>query len=137
MQRNRANNLPESVGDRIRYFDRTSRLLRHLERHLNEPLGLERAASIAGMERTAFARFFRRYIGMTFAEFVRAYRIAVAKRELLRGDASLEQVASAVGYRSMTTFDRHFKKETGTSPSRFRAETLARREATPAGPRRA
>jgi AraC-like DNA-binding protein len=119
--------ISRDVWIRLAYYRRTARLVEHLRLHPADPLNLEHAASLACMERTAFSRFFKRHIGLTFSDFLRAYRVSRAIREMQLRNASFEEIANAVGFNCVKTFERSFKKETGMNPSRFRARQRARR----------
>jgi AraC-like DNA-binding protein len=78
------------------------------------------------MERTAFSRFFRQRIGITFSEFLRAYRIELAIKRMLTSNASLKEISHSVGFSSFATFERQFKREAGVCPSAFRSRELGR-----------
>jgi len=114
-----------AVWSRLFYFSRTARLLRHLREHPNNSLSLQEAASIACMERTSFSRFFRLRIGITFSEFLRAYRVGLAISAMEARDRTLKDIAFAVGFTNMTTFERAFIRATRELPSRYRARLLA------------
>jgi len=127
MDRGNVNLVPLLVWERIRYHRRTARLARYIEEHPEEHLTLEKASEIACMERTSLSRFFRQRIGMNFSDFLSTYRIHLAIREMLKGDAYLKEIAQSVGFGCMATFERQFKRQTGKTPSRYRARELARR----------
>jgi len=113
--------IPGAIWRRLCYFRRTRRLVRHLRARPGENLTLDGAASIAGMERTAFSRFFHREIGLTFSEFQRVYRVHLAVEHLLASNISVKELAPAVGFRCVSTFARNFRREVGMSPAHFRA----------------
>ena len=104
--------------------DRTARLVARLE-HLPFPhMTLAQAADIACMEPSAFSRFFHHRIGVKFSEFLRAYRVSRALQEMGQDDAPLKVIAGRAGFRSLATFDRAVKRETGASPSQVRHTLL-------------
>ena len=113
--------IPGAIWRRLCYFRRTERLVRHLRAYPGENLTLDDAASIAGMEKTAFSRFFHREIGLTFSEFHRVYRIHLAVEHMLTSNISVKELAPAVGFKCVSTFARNFRKEIGMSPAHFRA----------------
>ena len=99
---------------------RLHRLIRHVEKNVEDSLSLGRAAQICGLERTYFCRFFRARVGMSFSEWSRRLRVERAKA-LLRGEhRSVLAVALAVGYKDITTFERNFRRCEQLSPVEYR-----------------
>ena len=124
METDGTNLVAPAVWRRLSYYRRTARVARFLSQHPDEPFGLERAAAIACMERTSFSRFFSKRIGLTFSEFVSAYRVELAIKEMQERNTPLKEIAHAVGFNCLKTFERSFRKKTGMNPSSFRARHL-------------
>ena len=101
---------------------RLHRLLRHVKENLSRPVSLAEAAHLVGLERTYFSRFFRAAVGCTFSDWSRGLRIEKAKILLRRRGPTIFSVAISVGYQDITTFERAFKKQTGSSPRVYRNE---------------
>jgi AraC-like DNA-binding protein len=73
-----------------------------------------------------------------FAEFLNARRIQSAKAELAdpaRVEASISELAFALGYASLGPFNRAFKEATGVTPTAWRAQSLPRSSPNPEEPR--
>lgn len=102
--------------------------------HLAEELDVARLARRAGMSRRNFCRAFSRDTGMTPSKFVEAARLEAAQRWLAESDVSIDDVAARVGFGSVETLRRTFRRALGVTPSDYRQ---ARREhaATAAAPR--
>lgn len=114
------------VMKKFNYYARLNRLLSHMKANSAERFQLCDAARVACMEKTAFAKFFSRAVGMTFHNFVQQWRIALAAKQMLASDKSLTEIALATGFQSVVTFERAFKKFTGVTPSEFRRDLLYR-----------
>lgn len=99
---------------------RLSRVFEYADAHMDEPLSLNKAAEIAGLEHTYFSKLFHRLTGVTFVEWNRTKRIGRAKLLLSRSDVSIIAIAFAVGYLDHTTFCRAFRKSEGLSPRKYR-----------------
>lgn len=99
---------------------RLRRLSLYVEANLDKPLSLSGAASICGLEKTYFSRFFQAHTGMTFSLWNRLFRIERAKTLLRNTPWKVETIAEAVGFNNITTFERNFRKHTGTRPSEYR-----------------
>jgi AraC-like DNA-binding protein len=83
---------------------------------------VESLASAVGMSRTAFAARFRRSVGRTPLEYLNQWRMTIARTALRHSEEPLVNIAARVGYLSDTAFSIAFKRWTGQSPGRYRAE---------------
>ena len=85
-----------------------------------DPWTVSSLASRAAMSRSAFAARFRELLDEPVMAYVTDVRIQLAVDLLDRGQHTVAEVASAVGYESDASFGRVFKRHTGTSPRRTR-----------------
>jgi AraC-like DNA-binding protein len=67
----------------------------------------------------AFCRYFKRQTNMTFTEFVNQYRIERAKN-LLMQNHNVSETCYAIGFESVSYFNKLFKEIVGENPSGFR-----------------
>ncbi len=67
----------------------------------------------------AFCRYFKRQTNMTFTDFVNQYRIDLAKN-LLMQDKNVTEACYAVGFESLSYFNKLFNKIVGINPSDFK-----------------
>jgi AraC-like DNA-binding protein len=70
----------------------------------------------AGMSRSAFFDRFRSALGCAPMEYVRAWRMAVARDLLLRGHLTNAEIAHRVGYGSASAFTLAFLRQEGIAP---------------------
>lgn len=77
---------------------------------------LERMAARAGMSRSRFAAHFNAVMGVPAAEYLKRWRVGLAKR-LLREGRPVKQVALEVGYGSSASFGRAFGQVEGATPT--------------------
>jgi len=100
---------------------RLGRALRTIHRDVAAPWTVAALAEVAGMSRAAFAAKFKQQVGRPPLDYLRNWRLTLA-RSLLRNDAdSVEEVARRVGYTSQSAFGNAFRQAFGTSPrSRMR-----------------
>jgi AraC-like DNA-binding protein len=71
----------------------------------------------------AFCRYFKRQTNMTFTDFVNQYRIDMAKN-LLMQDKNITETCYAVGFESLSYFNKLFNKIVGENPSGFKTSWL-------------
>ncbi|HVO46499.1 MAG TPA: AraC family transcriptional regulator [Steroidobacteraceae bacterium] len=97
-----------------------ARALAAMHRQPGHDWTLQRLARQIGMSRAAFVDRFRRVTGEPPHQHLRRLRLHAAAADLKRGDRSIAQIASAVGYRSESAFNKAFAQELGATPARYR-----------------
>ena len=81
---------------------------------------MEKAAGQAAMEKTYFSFFFRKKVGVTFSSWLQYLRVAKAMSMMEEMDYSITEVAYAVGFQELSTFQKAFKKWTHLTPREFK-----------------
>jgi AraC-like DNA-binding protein len=71
----------------------------------------------------AFCRYFKRQTNMTFTDFVNQYRIERAKN-LLMQSKNITETCYAIGFESLSYFNKLFNKIVGENPSDFKRNWL-------------
>ncbi len=101
---------------------RMTRVQRHIEVHLAEPLGNERLAAVACLGQSQFKHAFRQQFGMSASHYIRGRRMALARTLLAHSALPIGEVASRCGYQDQGSFAERFLAETGLTPSRWRQQ---------------
>jgi len=112
------------------YYERLGRVRAHLLANIDRHLTLAEAASVAGLNPKYFSGFFHGKVGVRFNEWVRFVRIQRARELLETTNRSITDVAFAVGFNDLRTFERSFKRETSETPWSYK------RRVRPTGKRR-
>jgi AraC-like DNA-binding protein len=99
---------------------RMAKIYNFTTRHYNRKITLGEASSVAGMNTTAFCRYFRQKTGKTFARFVSELRIGYACKFLRHGNQTIAHISDESGFNNLSNFNRQFKTITGKSPSEYR-----------------
>lgn len=99
---------------------RLSRVLDHVEAHLDERLTVTGMAELAGMLLTSFGEAFRRATDVPPARYVTLRRVTRAKWMLTHGDAPLARIAYDCGFAGQAHFTRVFKTVVGTTLGAYR-----------------
>lgn len=97
-----------------------TRAKRFIEEHQDEELSLGQVAKAVNTSTFYFCKLFKRATGLHFTEYVSRSRIEKAKNLLLNPNLRISEIAFAVGFQSLTHFNRVFKKVLGESPTEFR-----------------
>ena len=96
------------------------RLVDYVERHLAEPIPVERLAKLSGLSRYHFCRSFRRSFGLPPHRFHVLRRIERAKRLLSNAALSVTAIAFDVGFSEASSFATTFRKLVGQTPTGYR-----------------
>ena len=75
-------------------------------------------AKAAGVSRTLFAERANALLGMTPMQYVRDWRLMLARRMLAESARSIEEVAREVGYSSASAFTKAYRSYYGVDPRR-------------------
>ena len=77
-------------------------------------------ASHVGMNKSSFCTFIRRRTGMTLSEYVNGMRLEKAAEMLAVTDEKVAEIAYAVGFASVTYFNRLFRARFSVTPGEYR-----------------
>lgn len=122
------------VGRKERALERLRPLFDYLDQHYAEPISIDHAASLLGMSRSHFMRFFRAMTGQPLIAHVNRLRIAKAQHLLARTDKPIATVSQEVGFCDQSYFGLVFRRLVGMTPREY-AAAIASREGAPAGER--
>jgi AraC-like DNA-binding protein len=90
-------------------------------RYAQYNLTLARLAREAGLSVCHLSRILNQQTGRGFVDHLHDCRVAAAQQLLGQCKLSIKEIASAVGYRSMTQLGRHYKRPFGLTPAAARA----------------
>lgn len=99
--------------------------LRQIHADPGASLSVQGLAAAAGMSRSTFFDRFHGEVGSAPMEYVTAWRMAVAKDMLVRGNIAMAELARRVGYGSVSSFSMAFSRHVGTPPGAFAARRQA------------
>ena len=117
---------PDGPDDPFDYFERLTRVRRHVDEHIGEELTLESVATVAALAPSSFGRYFRQRVGITFRSWLARHRVARACAMLRESDVTVGQVARALGFQCGRSFRRAFHATLGCSPTEYRKRLLPR-----------
>lgn len=93
---------------------------RFVAENLGDRIALEDVAKHSGVSTFYFCKVFKASTGMCFTEYVNRVRVEKAKALLNHPEHRITEVAYAVGFQSLSQFNRSFQKYAGESPTEFR-----------------
>lgn len=86
--------------------------------NLQEPASMERMAKLAHMSVSTFHRHFKRITGISPLQYHKQLRLHEAQRLMLAHNQHASEAALAVGYESVTQFNREYRRLFGEPPGR-------------------
>ena len=93
-----------------------------LDSHWANPRQLAAALAQLGVSRHRLNQLLQAEYGLAPAQYVAALRLAGARQQLRQTDATVTEVAAAVGFEQTASFCRFFKAQTGKTPGSYRKE---------------
>jgi AraC family transcriptional activator of pobA len=104
----------------IRLADRFRELI---DQHYRENWRLQNYASAMAVSPSQLRNACVAATGLSPTKMIHARLITEAKRSLIFGDMTIEQIAYGLGFMDTAYFTRFFRKEVGQSPSQFRTSS--------------
>lgn len=94
--------------------------LEYVNKNYSENVSLEEASSLLGFDTSYFCRIFKSATGATFTEYLNFVRICKAEKLLSQTKKSILEISEAVGFSSLSYFNRVFKRIRNSSPGNYR-----------------
>jgi len=112
---------PKPIGSKSFHKEqlRMQHVYAYVEAHFDRTPDVNEVAAAINLTTPAFCRFFKANARMTFTDFVNQYRVNHAKNLLLQGH-SVSETCFAVGFESLSYFNKLFRKIVGENPSEFK-----------------
>lgn len=103
---------------------RISEIAAYICDHYADAGSLEQVAQHFYMSKSYLNRVFKECTGYTVNEYINVNRIQQARKLLAETTLPVSDIASSLGYESVTYFEKVFRKHTETSPLKYRRQYL-------------
>ena len=90
--------------------------------HYQENITLEILSQMCSKSVSSFRRDFHKYMNTSPLEYLYHVRITAAVNLLCTSNLPVQEIAESVGYQSLSSFNRHFRRITGKMPKEIRRE---------------
>ncbi len=100
--------------------ERLEAVLRHIDRHLSEPITRAMLASLANLSESRFHDVFKGVMGVAPLDYVQNRRMQLARKLLINSSLGVGQIAMRCGYEDPGYFSRLFRRTQGVAPGAFR-----------------
>lgn len=101
-------------------YDAIAPALNYISNSYETQITLGKLAHICNLSESTFRRIFKEMMGASPMEFVHEIRIKISTQLLREGRYSINQIAMMVGYDTLSSFNRQFRKIKGISPSQWK-----------------
>ena len=103
------------------YQARLERVFDHIDRHLDEALGLDELSRLANFSKFHFHRLFSAHAGLGVVRYIQLKRLKRASYRLVFEERlRIIDIALEAGFENPESFSRAFKRNFGQTPSQFR-----------------
>ena len=98
-----------------------------IHEHSDEELSLTKVAKSVHISPNHLSEKFKEVTGVNFVDYIARHRIEKARELLQNLNLRISEIAFAVGFQSLSQFNRVFRKLAGKSPTAYRAAKAKRR----------
>jgi AraC-like DNA-binding protein len=102
--------------------NRINKVCGYIQQHSGENITLEQVAGMVHLSKSAFCKFFKRMMKISFSDYINEIRIANSCQLLLESDKTVREIAIQSGFESLTYFNRVFLRKKGVTPLGFRKQ---------------
>jgi YesN/AraC family two-component response regulator len=102
-----------------------------IHEHSDEELSLTKVAKSVHISPNYLSEKFKEVTGVNFVDYIARTRTERARELLQNSNLRISEIAFAVGFQSLSQFNRVFKKLTAKSPSAYRAARAKRTKYSP------
>lgn len=103
-----------------KYFDRLSRILSYINENYSQDISLNSLAKQEYLSVSYLSKFFKKYVGTTFLDYVNSIRLEHAVKDLLYTDYPISQIVLQNGFPNEISFLNLFKKVYSDTPGQYR-----------------
>lgn len=116
--------LSQYLPTKVRSLDEGERLQSIFDlviQNFKRQITLKEVADLTFMTKNSFCRFFKKHTNKSFFDFLKAYRVEHACKQLAQSKAQpITEIAEGCGFQSQSNFNRRFKEIKGMTPTQYR-----------------
>lgn len=106
-----------------KYMERLGMITSYVKEHYMEEISLQEIARLVSLNPDYFTRFFKKYMGMTFLDYVNSVRMEHVVRDLQRTDLSVQKLLEIHGFTNYKLFMKMYKSRFESTPGKMRKDT--------------
>lgn len=110
--------LPTTTNEQLRM------ILRYIHLNIEMPLKLDEVAKTFGLSSRSLSRLFRKYIDISFLQYVKMTRIMKSMEMLLETNDTISEIAYRCGYSNVSALSNVFEQVIHQRPAEFRRQNM-------------
>lgn len=110
----------DNINNDIECDLKLKKVLSYINEHYHKPIRIDDVANSCCYSKSYFMKFFKKYTGSSFIQYLNNYRLEIAARLLIDTDYKIIDIATKVGFDNIPYFTRCFHKKYNLSPSDLR-----------------
>ncbi len=105
--------------------DRLAEVYNYISENFSKEISLDDVAKMTNLTPPAFCRLFKKRTNRHFVSYLNDVRISKACKQLLETDLNISEIAFHCGYKTVSNFNKIFKKNIGVAPKAYREKATA------------
>ena len=111
---------PTEKESTVKYMQRLGHITSYVKEHYAEDITLNQIANEVSLNPDYFTRFFKKYMGMTFLDYVNSIRLERIARDVLETDLSVQELLELHGFTNYKLFMKMYKAQFNCTPGEMR-----------------
>lgn len=111
------------AGEKDKMMELVNKANRFIQQNCDKPLSMREVSDYVGYSPNYFAQAYKKIVGLSPVDYHAQLRIEKAKNYILMTNLSMSDIAEELGFDSLYSFSRYFKRAEGVSPLEFRTAT--------------
>ncbi len=103
-------------------LQRIQKAVAYITSHYTEKIKIRELAKLSGLSVTHFRRLFEKALGKSPVQYLTQVRVTMASAELKNSRKPISTISYESGFTTLSSFNRHFKRQTGMSPREWRGK---------------
>lgn len=106
---------------------RLKKTIEYIQNNYSENISVEKAANLSNFSASHFSKIFRQLTGTSFTQYLKNYRLEMAREKLDDTSGKISEIAFECGFNNLSYFTRAFFEKYHLKPSDYRKRTGKKR----------
>lgn len=111
---------PAEKDNTFKYMQRLGQITSYVKEHYAEDITLNQIAEEVSLNPDYFTRFFKKYMGLTFLDYLNSIRLEYIARDILETDLSIQELLELHGFTNYKLFMKMYKAQFHCTPGEMR-----------------